>query len=38
LQHTQNGVGIEAAYRLAGFTEEEATLAMRGDAVDGIEQ
>ena len=38
LQHTQNGVGIEAAYRLAGFTEEEATLAMRGDDVTGIEQ
>ena len=38
LQHTQNGVGIEAAYRLAGFTEEEATMAMRGDEVTGIEQ
>lgn len=37
-QHVANGVGIEAAYRLAGFTDEEATLAMRGDEVTGIEQ
>ena len=29
---------IEAAYRLAGFTEEEAMMAMRGDEVTGIEQ
>lgn len=36
--HVRNGVAIGAAYRLAGFTEAEATLAMQADEVTGIEQ
>jgi hypothetical protein len=36
--HIQNGVGLSAAYRLAGYTEEEATMAEQVDAVTGMEQ
>ena len=37
-QHIQNGAGVEAGYRLAGYTQEEAALAAQADAVTGIEQ
>jgi len=37
-QHVANGASIEAAYRLAGYSEAEATAIARADVVDGIEQ
>ena len=37
-QHVANGASIEAAYRLAGYSEAEAMMIARSDMVDGIEQ
>ena len=37
-QHVANGASIEAAYRLAGYSEAEAMMIARSDVVDGIEQ
>ena len=36
--HVRNGVAIGPAYRLAGFTDEEAAAAIQADEVAGIEQ
>ena len=37
-QHVANGASIEAAYRLAGYSEAEAMAIARSDVVDGVEQ